>query len=142
MRTDRESACSLSSRFCRTIAVVVTAVVLVAGCASVKNPPGTVTARFVQNPDTVWEGIQLALETLGFVVESSNRDEGTIRAAKPSDGTAPWVALEIDQVMYTDDQVNVFVRGVAEDPAGPPDRETLDSAAQDFITVLKRKLGN
>lgn len=122
------------------LAIVISVSVIVS-CTSVKNPPGTVNARFVQNPDTVWEGIALTLETLGYVTESSNRDEGTLRAAKPADDTTPWVALEINQVMYTDDQVNVFVQGVAEDPSTPPDQDTLDKAAQDFITVLKRKLG-
>lgn len=111
-------------------------------CSSVRIPPGTMAARFFQNPDRVWEGIQLTLETLEYVVESSNRDEGTIRAARPADDPMPWVALEINQVMYTEDQVNVFVRGVPEDPADPPDQQVMEEAAQDFVTVLKRKLGN
>ena len=106
-----------------------------------KNPPGTVTAQFFQNPDRVWEAIQLSLEILEYVVESSNRDEGVIRAAKTADDQTPWVALDINQVMYTQDQVNVYVRGEAEDPSAPPSQEALDKAAQDFVTVLKRKLG-
>jgi hypothetical protein len=125
--------------------VLVLAVVMTAGsmasCASVKNPPGTVTAQFFQNPDRVWEAIQLSLETLEYVVESSNRDEGVIRAARPADDPTPWVALDINQVMYTGDQVNVFVRGVAEEPPAAPSQDVLDKAAQDFVTVLKRKLG-
>ena len=122
--------------------VAVMAVVMAVGCASLKNPPGTVTAQFFQNSDRVWEGIQLSLEALEYVVESSNRDDGVIRAAKPADDQTPWIALEINQVANTQDQVNVYVRGVPEDPSAAPDQETLDKAAQDFVTVLKRKLGN
>ncbi len=119
-------------------------VVLVAGfvvsCASVKNPPGTVTAQFFQNPDRVWDAILLSLDTLGYEVTSSNRDDGVIRAALPA-GDTSGVGLEINQVMNTQDQVNVYVRGVAEDASSSPSREALDKAAQDFVTVLKRKLG-
>jgi len=128
----------------RSLVLMLTVVVaagLMVSCASMKNPPGTVSAQFVQNPDRVWEAIQLSLDTLDYVVESSNRDEGVIRAARPSDDTTPWIALDINQVMYTDDQVNVFVRGVAEDPSVAPSQETLDKAAQDFVIVLKRNLG-
>ncbi len=127
-------------RLLLVLTVVMTAGSMVS-CASVKNPPGTVTAQFFRNPDRVWEAIQLSLETLEYVVESSNRDDGVIRAARPADDQTPWVALDISQVMYTQDQVNVFVRGVAEDPAAAPSQEALDKAAQDFVTVLKRKLG-
>jgi len=143
MTIDREmnSRFSMAPRgFALVLAMVMTAG-LVVSCASVKNPPGTVTAQFFQNPDRVWEAIQISLETLEYVVESSNRDEGVIRAAKPADDQTPWVALDINQVMYTQDQVNVFVRGVAEDPSAAPGQEALDKAAQDFVTVLKRKLG-
>lgn len=121
--------------------VVVTAIVSVASCASVKSPPGTVTVQFFQNPDRVWQGILLSLDTLEYVVESSNRDEGVIRAAQPAEEETSRVALDISQVMYTQDQVNVFVRGVAEDPSAAPSQDVLDKAAQDFVSVLKRKLG-
>jgi len=125
--------------------VLVSAAAVTAGlmisCASVKNPPGTVTAQFFQNPDRVWEAIQISLESLEYVVESSNRDEGVLRAAKPADDQTPWIALDINQVMNTQDQVNVYVRGVAEDPSAAPGQDELENAAQDFVTVLKRKLG-
>ena len=144
MTIDREvnSRFSITPRSFVLVLAAVMAVGLMVSCASVKNPPGTVTAQFFQNPDRVWEGIELSLETLEYVVESSNRDEGVIRAAKPADDQTPWVALEINQVMYTQDQVNVFALGVPEDPSNPPDPQTLEKAAQDFVTVLKRKLGN
>jgi hypothetical protein len=135
---------SRRSVFLRSLVLASAAAVtagLMISCASVKNPPGTVTAQFFQNPDRVWEAIQLSLDTLDYVVESSDRDEGVIRAAKPAADTTPWIALDINQVMYTGDQVNVFVRGVAEDPSAAPSQDVLDKAAQDFVTVLKRKLG-
>jgi len=144
MTIDREvnSPYSMAPRsFVLVLAAVMTAGLMVS-CASVKNPPGTATAQFFQNPDRVWEAIQLSLDALDYVVESSNRDEGVIRAARPSDDTTPWIALDINQVMYTEDQVSVFVRGVAEDPSAAPSQETLDKAAQDFVTVLRRKLGS
>lgn len=143
MKFDREAVSrgSMIARSCVLTLAAVVATGLLVACASVKNPPGTATAQFFQNPDRVWEAIQLSLDTLDFVVESSNRDEGVIRAARPADDTTPWIALDINQVMYTQDQVNVFVRGVAEDPSAAPSQETLDKAAQDFVTVLKRKLG-
>lgn len=143
MRINREGDSGVTEirRYCVVPMIAVLAIVLLGACASLKNPPGTVTARFTDNPDRVWEGIHLTLETLEFVVESANRDEGVIRAAKVAEDRTPWVALEISQVMHTDDQVNVYVVGVAEDPANPPDEETLEKAAQDFVSVLKRKLG-
>jgi hypothetical protein len=140
--------CEVGSRFsmiARSSALML-AVVLATGlmmsCASVKNPPGTVTAQFFQNPDRVWEAIQISLENLEYVVESSNRDEGVIRAARPADDQTPWIALDINQVMHTEDQVNVYVRGVAGDSSAAPGQDELEKAAQDFVTVLKRKLGN
>jgi len=143
MTIDREvnSRFSITPRsFVLVLAAVMTAALMVS-CASVKNPPGTVTAQFFQNPDRVWEAIQISLENLEYEVESSNRDEGKIRAAKPADDQTPWIALDINQVMNTQDQVNVYVRGVAEDPSAAPGQDELEKAAQDFVTVLKRKLG-
>ena len=84
--------------------------------------------------------VDRTLETLGYEVESSNREDGVIRAVGTSNGDSPGVVLEIDQVMRTLDQVNVYVRPVAADPNAPPGDEALTRAAQDFVTVLKRKL--
>jgi uncharacterized lipoprotein len=128
----------------RSLALAVVAVVatgFIVSCASVRNPPGTVTAQFFQNPDRVWDALGLSLDALGYEVASSNRDEGVIRAKKPA-GDTSGVGLEINQVMYTQDQVDVFVRGVAGEAASSPNQEDLDRAAQDFVTLLKRKLGN
>ena len=126
--------------------LVLLGIVVLAGlqvsCVSVRNPPGTVAVRFVQNPDRVWDGIEVTLDALGYQVTSSNRDEGVIRAASSVDDPSTPIALEINQVVYTDDQVDVFVRGVAADSAAAPNQEALDGAAHDFVTVLRRKLGN
>jgi hypothetical protein len=137
-----DSRVSMTSRGLTLVVAAVVIAGFVVSCASLKNPPGTVTAQFFQNPDRVWDAIQVSLETLEYVVESSNRDEGVIRAAKPADDQTPWVALDINQVVHTEDQVNVFVKGVAEAPSAAPGRDELEKAAQDFVTVLKRKLGN
>lgn len=139
MKNNRE-ADSLYSLAGRSLLVVLVAGFVVS-CASVRNPPGTVTAQFFQNPDRVWDALGLSLDTLGYEVTSSNRDEGVIRAKMPA-GDTSGVGLEINQVMYTQDQVDVFVRGVARDAASSPNQEELDRAAQDFVAVLKRKLGS
>ena len=144
MRIDHEAISRLATITRRTVLAAVAMICggLLVSCSSLKNPPGTVTAQFFQNPDRVWEGIELTLETLGYVVESSNRDEGMIRAASAADDRTPSIALDINQVMRTEDQVNVYVRGVPDDTSAPPDQESLEKAALDFVTVLKRKLGN
>jgi uncharacterized lipoprotein len=139
MKIDREVD-SLHSLAKRSLLVVLVAGFVVS-CASVRNPPGTVTAQFFQNPDRVWDALGLSLDTLGYEVTSSNRDEGVIRAKKPADDPS-GVGLEINQVMYTEDQVDVFVKGVAEDPTAAPEQAALARAAQDFVAVLERKLGN
>jgi uncharacterized lipoprotein len=139
MKIDREVD-SLHSLAKRSLLVVLVAGFVVS-CASVRNPPGTVTAQFFQNPDRVWDALELSLDTLGYEVTSSNRDEGVIRAKKPADDPS-GVGLEINQVMYTEDQVDVFVKGVAEDPTAAPEQAALARAAQDFVAVLERKLGN
>jgi uncharacterized lipoprotein len=139
MKIDREVD-SLHSLAKRSLLVVLVAGFVVS-CASVRNPPGTVTAQFFQNPDRVWDALELSLDTLGYEVTSSNRDEGVIRAKKPADDPS-GVGLEINQVMYTQDQVDVFVKGVAEDPTAAPEQAALAKAAQDFVAMLERKLGN
>ncbi len=52
------------------------------------------------------------------------------------------VALQIDQVAWTQDQVRVYVKPVALDTSSPVGQEALDKVAADFLTVLKRKLGS
>ena len=116
-------------------------VVSLAGCASVKTPPGTSSASFFQNPDRVWAAIQMSLDTLEYEIESSNRPDGKMRAVPLAGGDGPSIALEIDQVAWTQDQVKIYVKPVAGDPGSSVSQELLDKAAADFLTVLKRKLG-
>ncbi len=142
MTIDRNVSSRYSSTARSIVLMLAAAVVagLMISCASVRNPPGTVTAQFFQNPDRVWNGLLISLDALGYEVTSSNRDEGVMHAAAQA-GDASAIALEINQVMYTQDQVKVFVRGVAGNSSPAPRQEDLEKAAQDFVTVLKRKLG-
>ena len=132
-------------RHSRTRAVAVAAaliiVVSMAGCASVKTPPGTSTASFFQNPDRVWAAIEISLDTLEYEIETSNRADGKMRAVPLGGGDGRSIALEIDQVAWSQDQVKIYVKPVAGDPGSPVSQENLDKAAADFLTVLKRKLG-
>lgn len=143
MRIDRETGSYLSKPGSRTMTVLCAAMAagILVSCASVTNPPGTVTAQFFQNPDRVWDGIEISLDTLGYEIESSNRADGVIRALPTSESATPGAALEINQIMNTDDEVRVYVRPVAADAAVATVQEELDRAARDFVTVLKRKLG-
>ena len=131
-RVFRGAVCSL---------VVVIAAGLLVSCASVKTPEGTFSAGFFQNPNRVWEGIDLTLEILGYEIESSNRADGVLRAVPTAESESPGTVLEINQVMNTDDKVSVYVKGVAADPGAPPDQDALDKAANEFLTVLTRKVG-
>ena len=130
----------MTRRTIRRMVVVLLAVAMVASCSSMKGPPNTVSAQFFRNPDLVWACLQETLDTLGYEVESSNRYDGVIRAVGHSPGGSPGVALRIDQVMRTLDQVNVYVKPQAADPDNPPGEKALVKAARDFVTVLERKL--
>lgn len=143
MRLDRKAASRLSWWVFRRAPVAVSAVMIgfLVSCASTQNPPGTVATHFFQNPDRVWDGIEVTLDTLGYEIESSNRADGVIRAAPTAASATPGTALEINQVMNTDDEVRVYVKPVPVDPGAGENPEELSRAATDFISVLRRKLG-
>ena len=126
------------------LAVLFLAVLAVffSGCSSVKTPPDTVNANFFENPNRVWAAIEISLDTLDYEVESSNRPDGKMRAVPGGDSDGMPVALQIDQVAWTQDQVRVYVKPVALDTSSPVGQEALDKVAADFLTVLKRKLGS
>ena len=121
---------------------VVFLVVTMAACASSKGESAdSWRGNYFMNPDRVWNAIELTLIDLEYEVIKENRPDGVIQAESSPDEDGTVILLAIDQMMRTEDQVNVFVKPVAGDPTAAPTQETLDKAAQEFTAVLKRKLG-
>lgn len=129
----------------RVIVVVLTAMVVsLLSCSTFKgSSEGKWTASFFMDPDRVWGAIDLSLVELDYEVMSENRPDGVIRArSEPAeDGTV--IVLEIDQVVYTDDQVNVFVKpsfGGDGGDGGDASPDLLKAGADAFMTSLNAKL--
>ncbi len=110
-------------------------------CSSSRSvSEGTWRESYFQDPNRVWAAIETSLDELGYEVIEKNRYDGVIRAqsAPADDGTV--IVLDIDQIVRTEDQVNVFVRpsfggGKDADPA------LLKSVADRFMGRLNAKLG-
>jgi hypothetical protein len=121
-----------------TLIVVVMSLI---GCSAYKGASdNSWTATFFKDPDRVWNAIELVLIELDYEVSAENRPDGVIRAeSSPSeDGTI--VALAIDQVMRTNDQVNVYVKPSFAGNAGSRDSNLLKAAADEFVAALEGKL--
>lgn len=123
------------------VALFVMMVVSSSACSTFKgSSEGTWNSSFFTNPDRVWEAIQLSLIELDYEVESENREDGVIRAtSEPAeDGTV--IALAIDQVMRTEDQVHVYVKPSYTGDGGSEDLDRLKAAADEFMKTLNDKL--
>jgi uncharacterized lipoprotein len=141
----REVTCSTPSAvvWSRNLAaVILIALVLsLSACSTLKgNSDDTWTASFFTDPDRVWGSIQLSLIELDYEVTSENRHDGIIRAtSEPADdGTA--IALKIDQVMRTGDQVNVYIKPSFAGDEGSTNPDLLKAAADEFVKTLNSKL--
>ncbi len=125
-------------------AMVVLAMVIAASlssCSTFKgSSDGTWNTSYFTNPDRVWGAIQLALIDLDYEVESENREEGIIRAtSEPAeDGTV--IALAIDQVMRTEDQVHVYVKPSFAGDKGSTNPDLLRAAADELIKAMDDRL--
>ncbi len=109
------------------------------GCASSSPEDAPLNTWYVGSPNYTWEAIHVSLEKLGYRVESENRDDGTLRAARPARDDNPASALQIDQVMRTD-AVKIYVRAQPA-PNGPAiDQATRHKLAQEFLTTLNKLL--
>jgi hypothetical protein len=88
----------------------------------------------------VWNAIQLVLIELEYEVIEENRDDGVIRTVSDpaEDGTV--IALAIDQVMRTNDQVKVYVKPSFSGNAGTRNPDLLKTAADDFIKAVEERL--
>jgi len=107
-------------------------------CSSLfKSSPASWTGNYFQNPDRVWANILETLIDLDYVVAEKNRPNGTIQTEPHAGKDHPGVVLSISQVMYTNDQVNVYVKPSGGDGA---DSETLKAAADQFMAALNKNL--
>ena len=134
---------SLNQRWSHGVAValVVAIVVTLPACSTFKgSSEGTWNTSYFTNPDRVWNAIQLALIDLDYEVQSENRDDGIIRAssAPAEDGTV--IALAIDQVARTEDQVHVYVKPSFAGDQGSTNPDLLRAAAEELIKAVDEKL--
>jgi len=110
-------------------------------CSTLKgNSDNTWTSSFFTDPDRVWGSIHLVLIELDYEVVSENRFDGVIRAkSEPADdGTV--IALAIDQVMRTGDQVKVYIKPSFAGDEGSKNTNLLKAAADEFVRTLNSKL--
>ena len=125
----------------RPMLALLVCVITFLACASSSNPrPETWSSSYFQNPDRVWAAILETLIDLDYDVAESNREDGILRTEPQAGEKGNGVVLSINQVMYTFDQVNVYIRpsaGVAGDTVDPG---VLKAAADQFKTALDNKL--
>jgi uncharacterized lipoprotein len=142
MTTRRSETESIDSKSrCATVAVLVAMVMSLAACSTFNgSSDGTWHTSFFTDPDRVWGTIQLALIDLDYEVVSENRNDGIIRAiSEPAeDGTV--INLAIDQVMRTQDQVNVYIKPSFAGDQGSANPDLLRAAADELIKALDDKL--
>jgi hypothetical protein len=125
-----------------TMAALAVAVVLsLTACSTRKeSSDGTWDTSYFADPDRVWGAIQLALIDLDYEVVSENRYDGVIRAtSEPAeDGTV--IALAIDQVARTEDQVHVYIKPSFAGDQGSTNPDLLRAAADELIKALDEEL--
>jgi len=139
------SNCSTPSIVCwsrsAVVALFIVMIVSLTACStSFGAPDGTWRANYFKDPDSVWNAIELTLTELDYEVIEQNRNDGVIRAeSNPADdGTV--IALAIDQVMRTNDQVNVFVKPSFGSDGGSANPDLLKAASDEFMKNLNAKL--
>jgi len=123
------------------VALAIVMVVSLSSCSTFKgSSEGTWSTSYFTNPDRVWGAIQISLIDLDYEVVSENRNDGIIRAtSEPAeDGTV--IALAIDQVMRTEDQVHVYVKPTFAGDQGSTNPDLLRAAADELIKALDDKL--
>ena len=144
MKRDPTASKAIASRrflsFSATTGVIALAMMACACSTFRASSEDTLTATFFDNPDRVWSAIELALLELDYEVVSENRADGVIRAesSRGDDGTV--IALAVDQVARTEDQVNVYVKPSFGGDRGSADADLLKAAADAFVKNLEAKL--
>ncbi len=122
------------------ITALVVMVISMTACSTQQTSDDTWTATFFDNPDRVWNAIEVALLELDYEVVSENRADGVIRAESSASDDGTVIALAIDQVMRTEDQVNVYVKPSFGGDQGSADPDLLRAAADAFVKNLEDKL--
>jgi len=119
--------------------VVIALLALALGCASSSHDEPPLSTWYVGSPDVTWEAIHVSLEKLGYDVETANRENGTLRAARPASNQTPACVLQIDQIMRTD-AVKIYVRAHAAPDGSAIDQATRQKLAQEYLTALNKLL--
>lgn len=123
------------------VALAIGMVVSLAACSTFKgSSDGTWNTSYFTNPDRVWGAIQLSLIDLDYEVVSENRDDGIIRATSEAAEDGTVIALAIDQVMRTEDQVHVYLKPSFAGDQGSTNPDLLRAAAEELIKALDDKL--
>jgi hypothetical protein len=125
------------------VAVLIAVFAAISACSTMKgSSEGTWNTSYFANPDHVWGAIEIALIDLDYEIESKNRSDGVIRAmsAPADDGTI--IALAIDQVMRTEDQVHVYVKPSFGGNEGSTNPDLLKAAADQFLKAVSDTLGS
>jgi hypothetical protein len=125
---------------CVVATVLLVMVTLLSACSSLGGASDGWRVNSFKDPDTVWAAIELALLELDYEIVTSNRPDGVIRAEsrRTDDGTV--IALAIDQVVRTDDQVSVYVKPSFAGNGGSSDPDLLKAAADAFVKHLESTL--
>jgi hypothetical protein len=128
-------------RQCAVMTLLIVVIVSLLACStSTGASDGTWRANYFKNANSVWGAIELSLIDLDYEVTDKNRFDGVIRAeSEPAvDGTV--IVLDINQVVYTEDQVNVFVKPSFGGEGGAANRDLLKAAAEELIQRVTSKL--
>jgi hypothetical protein len=119
---------------------LIAVVISLTACSTLENSSDGWRVNFFKNPDSVWAAIELSLLELDYEVIAKNRPDGTIRAeSKPADNGAV-IALAIDQVMRTENEVSVYVTPSFAGGGGSANPDVLKAAADEFVKSLERTL--
>jgi hypothetical protein len=121
--------------------VVIAWTLSLSACSTLKgNSDNTWTSSFFTDPDRVWGSIHLSLIELDYEVVSENRPDGVIRARSEPGNDGTVIALAIDQVMRTEDQVKVYIKPSFAGDEGSKNTNLLKAAADEFVRILNSKL--
>lgn len=124
------------------LATILVAVgISLSACSSIDSGSDGWRASFFRNPDTVWAAIELSLLELDYEVTAKNRVDGVIRAQSSPTDDGTVIELAIDQVMRTEDEVNVYVKPSFGGDGASKDPDLLKAAAEKFIKVLRKEVG-
>lgn len=114
-----------------TQCVIALATVWALGCASGPSSDPWIIS-YVGSPDDVWIALHIALIALDYDVESENREDGLLRAAREGSASGATQVLSIDQIMRND-EVKAYVR-VASGPGEPAmDLGRRETIAKEFL---------